>query len=434
MNVVDIRRNSGPKDDGNLLYRCECYQKVWREWGQHLDTNEQMIVLQFIDRTIGWGRREAYFIARAVLKGDAIYSGLPMGRTKFYKSLAALEERDIVRRRKDPHVPDRVHFSVNMEWKSDVVNLPKRLQNTEKPVREADYPVREADYPVRETDTIASNHKLVSQASSLAGAAAPLPLAEVEKVRERVEETKAANRGRLSAKARSPQAAVDAVDAAWRLALIDTFPGTAYRTWGVREKAQIKTVLRNWRGDCTFPEFVTWAVTNWTAIMSNQFKWMKKQSPPSVPTLSFFIYFLEQFADARAEGVLEDWLSAEDRTQIEKMMGRGLTWEEATADIAKTKAAVALRSEIEKGKIAARTRDYAATRKLAEAKALAELKGGIPIHPKSPAALRMIEEERRAARAASTRPNPTKVVNESGELLQGAEVYFVDPDRNPFDH
>ena len=425
--VIPLRTKAVPQDFASLQSRTECYQKVWREWGSVLDPNEQIIVLQIIDRTIGWGRREAYFSARAVLKGDAVYSGLKMHRATFYRALARLEERGIVQRRHDPVKLDRVHFTVNMDWNPAVVNLPKRLQKRADPVAESDYPVAQSDTPVAECDTIASNHLLVSTPSNQAGATAPLP-SPAETVRARAQGAAAAHRATLAGKATKPQAAVDAVDAAWRLALIDTFPGTAYRSWGVREKAQVKTVLRTWRGDCSLPEFVTWAVTNWAAIIRKQFKWMTKVPPPSTPALSFFIAFLNQFADCRAEGVLESWLSADDRTQLERMMGRGLTYEQATAELAKDKVAVALRSEMEKREIAVRARDYGATRKLAAAKALADLEGRVPIHPNSPNARKLIEEQRRAAR-----PEPTRVLDPDGDEFQGAEVYFVDPTRNPFD-
>lgn len=427
MNSNDGGAGDAREDFASLKSKSECYQKVWREWGPNLDVFEQMIVLQLIDRTIGWGRREAYFTARALLAGDQVYSGIKMGRTKFYAALQRLENIGLISRRKDPHVPDRVHFTVNTEWKARHPHMEDGAIETANPVRQPDYPVRHRDTPVRQPDTIASNHKPVSQASSLAGATAPLPLAASKKIRATANTSISAPPASLAANAQRPQGAVEAVDAAWRLALIDTFPGTAYRTWGVREKAQIKQVLCTWRGDCTLPQFVTWSVTNWTAIMRKQFKWMTKSPPPTVPALSFFINFIGQFSDCRAEHKLEDWLSADDRTEIEKMMGRGQTWEQATTTLGKTKAAVALREEMTKREIHVRARDYSATRKLAEAQRLAEMKGGIPIHPKSPLAQKLIAEERAAAA-------PTRVVAPEGEEFTGAEVFFVDPNNNPFDN
>ena len=429
MSVVNFRTQKVPKDFASLQSKIEKYQRVGRQWAGHISGNEMAMVEVLIDRTVGWGRREAYFTIRSLLAGDAIYSGLTMSRRTAFRVLKSLENKGLIQRRHDKNIPDRVHFTVNMDWKPDAENVSKRLNG-----RCHDDTTRcHDDTDQCHNGTLYTGNNLqVSNTGSQAGAPAPLPLPASEIIRAKAGAAAAANRATLKAKAEKPQAAVDAVDAAWRLALIDTFPGTAYRTWGVREKAQIRQVLRNWRGNCTLPEFVTWAVTNWTAIMRKQFRWMTKNPPPATPALSFFIAFLQNFAEARADNVLEDWLTSEDRTALERMMGRGQTYEQATAELAKDKMAVALRGEIRKGKIEARARDLAATRKLAEARHLAELKGGIPIHPKSPAAQRLIEEERRAS-VASTQLKATKLIAPNGEMLQGAEVYFVDPERNPFD-
>lgn len=389
--------------------------------------NELAVVELLIDRTIGWGRREAYFTTRAMLEGDGVYSGLAMHRATLFRVLNSLEAKGVIQRRKDPKVPDRVHFIVNTEWEPTVVNLPKRLQT---PSHSATDQSQAATTQSHVATLYTGINPQVSLTGSQAGATAPLPLSAAEKVRGIASVSAAANRAVLKAKAQSPQAAVDAVDAAWRLALIETFPGTAYRTWGVREKAQIKVVLRTWRGDCTFPQFVDWAVRNWTAIMRKQFKWMTKSPPPPVPTLSFLIAFVDQFSDARADNVLEDWLSDEDRTELERMMGRGQTYEQATAKLGRSKAQVAMREEMTKREIDARANNNAAARKLAEAQRISELEGRIPIHPNSPLAQQMKADE---LKARAARPQPTKVVAPDGEILQGAEVYFVDPDRNPFD-
>jgi len=423
MNVSTLMPQSAPKDFASLQAKTECYQRVWRVWGVSLTIHEQLVALVLIDRTIGWGRREAYFTNRTLLEGDTVYPGLPMGRTKLFEALASLEQRGAIRRRKDPRVPDRIHYTVNMDWTPDVaLKLPKRLRD---PVRVADRPVRNTDYSVREADPIRNCNPLtVSTSSNQPGASAPVSLNPADIVREKENVSRAANRTPLSRKATGPQAAVDAVDAAWRLALTDTFPGTAYRTWGVREKAQVKLVLKNWRGDITFLEFIDWAVRNWTAIMRKQFKWMTRETPPAVPVLSFFIAFLTQFADCRAEGKLEEWLSDLDRTQLERMTGRGMTYEEATAELGKAKAAIALRSEMELREIKVRARERGADAKLKQAEALAEFEGRAPIHPRSRAA----EALRRAAE------KPTRIIPLSGEdEFAPLSVPMVDMKLNPFD-
>ena len=56
----------------------------------------------------------------------------------------------LIRRRKDRDVPDRVHFSVNINWKPGMANLPKRLKapsatRTDPSVMRTTPPSRHAD-------------------------------------------------------------------------------------------------------------------------------------------------------------------------------------------------------------------------------------------------------------------------------------------------
>jgi hypothetical protein len=418
--VVAFRTNEVPKDFASLQAKLETYQRGLREWSGYLTGNEIAITELLIDRTIGWGRREAYFTIRALIAGDSVYSGLLISRRTCFRVLSSLETKGLIRRRKDPNVPDRVHFTVNLDWKPDMVAVPKRLQG-----RCQDDTARcQPDTTRCQDGTLYTGINLqVSPTGNQPGAAAPVSSGVAEKVREIAKSSAGTNRARLAAKAASPQNAVEAVDAAWRMALIETFPGTAYRTWGVREKAQIKTVLKNWRGDCTFPEFVEWAVRNWTAIIKKHFKWMTKEPPPAAPALGFLIAFVGKFADARAEGVLNNWQSATERTAVERLMAQGQTWEQATEQLAVEKAAGGLRKEMEKREVFVRSRDHAATRKLAEAKRIAALEGRVPIHPKSVLARQMKD--------GAARPGPAKMVEVDGTAAETFEM--IDMTSNPFD-
>lgn len=428
MNVTRFPGARAPREYASLQAKVESYQAVPRDWAGHLTGNEMTMVGVLLDRTVGWGRREAYFTIRALLDGDAKYSGLKMSRSTAFRVLKSLEDRGLIKRRKDASVPDRVHFTVNLEWRrATVVAFPARSEGQ----CQSDTNQCHDDINQCHSDTLSTGINLrVSQTGNQARPPATLPLSEIMEVRGSKSGPTAVRVQDEAHVRAAPQANLDAVEEAWRDALVDTFPGTAYRSWTVRQKAQVKTVLRTWRGDCTFPQFVTWALNNWTAIIRKQFKWMTKVPPPTVPTLSFFIAFIDQFSDARADNVLEDWLSNEDRTEIERMMGRGQTYEQATAKLGRSKAQVAMRDEMTKREIEARANNNAATRKLAEARKIAELDGRIPIHPNSPLAKEMKAAE---LKARAARPQPTKVIAPDGEVYRDAEVYFVDPDRNPFD-
>lgn len=424
--ILPLHPRQSDKPCASLQGKIECYQKIMRDWSQHLDPFEMTTLFQIVDRTIGWGRVEAYFTTRAMLKGDSIYSGMKMGRTKLFEALASLEDRGFIRRRPDPHVRDRIHYSVNMHWTPEAsINLPKRLRNgTQTPSATRITPARNTDHPVRHADAIDSNPLQVSETGILPAPSSPGSFNPVEKIRETETKAKIRHRSTLARKAASAQAIVAQAEATWRLALIDTFPGTAARTWTIRDQSQVKMAHRNWGGDITLVQLIDWSVRNWTAIMHKQFKWMRKDPPPVVPSLSFFMAMLTQFAECRAESKLEDWLSDKDRTEIERLEARGITYEQAISQIAKTKAAAALRGEMEKREIHVRARERSAEFKEKRAQQLADLEGRVPIHPRS----KLAEEMRRAEVK-----KPTLIYAPDDPEFSSAGLPMVDATRNPFD-
>ena len=77
-NVIDLMSHADATKAVPLQVKAEVYQKVIREWAQHLTANQFIVLMAVVDRTIGWGRREAYFTNRAFLQGDNIYCALPI--------------------------------------------------------------------------------------------------------------------------------------------------------------------------------------------------------------------------------------------------------------------------------------------------------------------------------------------------------------------
>ena len=103
-------------------------------------------------------------------------------------------------------------------------------------------------------------------------------------------------------------------------------------------------------------------------------------------------------------------------------MARGQTYEQANRQVATENAARGLRVEMEKREIHARARDYAATRKLAEAAKLAALEGRVPIHPQS----QLAKEAR-----AHARPVPVNLVEVGKDAAENFQM--LDMSQNPFD-
>jgi hypothetical protein len=162
--------------------------------------------------------------------------------------------------------------------------------------------------------------------------------------------------------------------------------------------------------------------------MRKQFNWMRKDPPPSVPSWGFFIARMGDFAECHAEQKLEAWLLDADRTEIERMMARGQTWEQAMSQQAKSKAVGTLRGEMEKREVQVRYRERAADLALSRAAKLADYVGNAPVHPRSRAAMRM----RREAQEADRKPAVIDREPSPGDF-SGFAAEPILPERNPFD-
>ena len=415
--------------------------------------------MSIIDRTIGWGHTEAYFSTYALLEGDSMYAGLPLSRRALFRAFAKLDEMGLIRRRRDRANRERVHFSVNIHWKPDMVNIPKRLQGIQKsdPNRchcgtsrclcDTNRCPSGTVYTVSNTIllddslvpgkpvTVPDFQNLIREESGTFSAPQKSTVANpAEIIREKARLAQSANATR-QAERRAFGGKTDhqntsvAVERAWNLAIAETFPGNITTAWGAREKSQAKQAARKWLGkrEMTFDKFVEWSVLNWTAIMHKQFGWMTKSPPPAVPAWGFFIAMMDQFAECHAEQKLEAWQSDADRTEIDKIMARGLTYEQAMAQHLGAKAKGALRDEMQRAAIDANAKLYAAQATMERARKLADYAGNAPVHPRSRAAMQM----KREAEAANRKP--TTLDPSPGDFQGFDPDAYILPAKNPFD-
>lgn len=101
-----------------ILWQLQQYQHVIRKWDRHLGPYEFKVVMQILDRTIGWQRNEATFRPHVMLNGDRMYAGFggTISRSKLMKVLHVLEQRGIIIRRPDQYRPGLKSYSVNLDW------------------------------------------------------------------------------------------------------------------------------------------------------------------------------------------------------------------------------------------------------------------------------------------------------------------------------
>lgn len=428
----------GSNDDySSLQSKLVIYQKLNREWAEHLDPYEFRVLTAIIDRTIGWGKQEARFSAGRLLDGDKVCGPLNMGRRTLYRSLASLEEKGFISRRHPVDLPEVTFYSVHPDRSPKMaLNLPKRLKEgatrcNADPVPVRHTPMSDRHTPVPEGHSIYSN-PLTDNHSTDSPGAAPSdrePSNPVAAIRQNIEKTVASHAEAKAARreTRIQRNTSEGVEAAWREALRETFPDAVEPVWTGREKGQAKRLAKGWISgkQISFLDFTGWAVRNWTQIMRKQFKWMTKSPPPAVPAFSFYVAMIDQFAECWGEGKLEEWASAKERTEVERMMARGMTFEQATAEFAKQHAMGELRDEMRDREIKVRARTRIADQKLKQAEQLAEFGGKAPIHPQSEAAKEITARARKPAVPAPVEPL---------EEITPLSAFMVDPDRNPFDY
>lgn len=443
-NVYPFERQNRARDPRSLQFKIEAYQRLLRDYSPHLKAHEFIVLMQVLDRTVGWAELEASFTLTALRKGDDVYGGIAkaVSERTMFRALASLEAKGILQCRHDPRKFDKRHYRVNLDWRPDMlVTLPKVLKEKPgDPCHSVSTPCHADSDPCHSGSLYTGSPRQVIETGSHDGPASRAvaidPGKEIRKkgsgpavrVRARHEGAAPVHRQEVAPEVvrRRSKTTADSVEQVWRAAVAETFPGHPVPFWTVREKGQAKTALKKWRQPgVSFHDFMEWCARNWTAIMSKQFSWMTKQAPPAVPALPFLFSFMDGFVECYAENKLEAWLTSRDRTEIERLMSRGNTYEQAMATLAERKAATALRDEMEKREAEVRLQANVARVRLQKAEKLMDL-GAAPPHPRSRAAERIREEARRAA------PPPPITIRGVDEDFPEVMVPFVDPDTNPF--
>jgi hypothetical protein len=194
----------------------------------------------------------------------------------------------------------------------------------------------------------------------------------------------------------------------WRAACIEAFPQVAHAPWSVKDRVRVNQHAKRWvfkSEGSTFNDLVMWVALNWAQIITKRFSWMTERAPPRVPDIGFVLGFFDRFVEAFSERQLDEWLSAKDRTELEKLIGKGMDRDEALRELGKLDAAKKLRKEMEEREQRVRAQAAAARadRRAAEKEAqLVERYGGnVPVHPRSRLAQEAREGERKPLRSPS---------------------------------
>lgn len=353
-NVVPIsaHRETTPTEPSCL----QVYQRIIREWGGCLNSFELILAMMIADRTIGWGKTRATFSTRRMLEGDALYTGLNMSRATLFRALASLERKGIIARHDHPEGKEIKVYSINLDWSSRKLDIPERPRD---PSQSETTPSHRETIPVSDSDTRERNRgernrekENYTVPRSLHGVAGS-----TETVRGKLGAATAAHRAAAERKA-SGKDTVAALETRWRLALIDAYPAIGHTPWTTKNKGLIGQKMVAWANakQITFGDFVDWSVRNWSGVILKQLRWMTKSKPPKVPTVGFFVSFIDHFAECWASGKLDAWLASPERTEMARLLKRGMTPEQAAAEIGEARAVVSMKEENAKAEIEVRAR------------------------------------------------------------------------------
>lgn len=339
------------KPETTLQFKLETYQRIVREWSKHLTPPEFMLTMQIADRTVGWGQFSATMTTGALLNGGGAYAGTSISRAVLFRTLASLEAKGLIKRRKSPMGALRI--SINPGWTADIGSLPKRLQGK---VGEGSQPeTTPSQSETLYTGNLATDNHITDTAASEDGGnlanpspdkkeEGPSPQSPPSKiVTSKNDAATEANTAARKAKANRNRGRTDAsggIEAVWRDALTETFPGASHIPWDARQKRNVKLKAKAWTSgsQITFDDLADWAVRNWTRIIKKQFDWMKEKAPPATPDIGFFLYFAPKFMEVWVDREFSEWLTAPERTEVERHMAKGMTREEAESMIAQKRA------------------------------------------------------------------------------------------------
>jgi hypothetical protein len=151
------------------------------------------------------------------------------------------------------------------------------------------------------------------------------------------------SRAEQMVKARAKDTA-EAYHTSFTSAWAETYEGIACPTWNDRERNMVRSVLKARLCDDVPArhEFLTFLVRNWQQIIATEFGWMKKITPPALPSVGFFTNrklignFLDAFAN-RAQYNKLDLLDAEER-EVERLVLNGMRRDKAMIAVGERRA------------------------------------------------------------------------------------------------
>ncbi|UVC11195.1 hypothetical protein IHQ71_11820 [Rhizobium sp. TH2] len=415
-------------DKGNPKCQMDLSRFFDRQLRDYFDLNVYSMLRHLFDQTIQMGRDSWGFTYMRIAKGDTMTNGVGCDERTAKRLVAQLAEIGVII--KEPN-PKGVQITFNLNWRpqpgqrrayEDRKKAPTRKMGdtrVTRPVTGMSPPAVTGMSPIREEDVREEEIRGEAFYSAPASQNRVIGSSDFNFIEEVEPASPSAQEPPAPQSSSSPQVPTGtptkelrkthdrptqaqqkvkpgAIEETFRAAFDDAFrdyPGAIWVGWTGKERAIVNNALiKKWeRKPEDLHEFLRWAVTNWTQIMSYRFSWVKHDRP-EIPTLSFLISMLAHFRKAYASDMTEGWLrSIKDHEKAEfarLTLKGGLTQEEARMKIAEKRAVSRMWEKNNAVELAASQKYHSALRMQEDAKRY----GALPIHPKSQRAMEIRRE------------------------------------------
>lgn len=106
------------REDNPILWALQQYQKVVRRWVGALTVIEFAVLMQILDRTVGWQKTRRTISMRDLLEGGRVYCGIghTVKRASIMKAVKRLEDLGIITRQASTLHHRMREYVINLEW------------------------------------------------------------------------------------------------------------------------------------------------------------------------------------------------------------------------------------------------------------------------------------------------------------------------------
>lgn len=114
----DQPRRMVSQDENPILWALQQYQKIIRFWVAELTAIEFAVLMQIVDRTVGWQKTSRIIGVPAIINGGRYYRGIGgmVKRASVMNALRSLEDKGIITRQSTDEHSHHKLYTINLDW------------------------------------------------------------------------------------------------------------------------------------------------------------------------------------------------------------------------------------------------------------------------------------------------------------------------------